>query len=97
MPRQRPPKALWRELRVEIWERDGRRCRHCGVVVSLQECHIDHVHSGKTAGNGRGNLRTLCRRCHVLRADPRHRGMTARSIERGVIPPDWRSLVWRDY
>ena len=84
------------EVRRQVWERDRGRCQHCGSPVGLGECHIDHVHSGRTAGNGRGNLRTLCRRCHVLRADARHRGMIASALKDGVIPPDWHSLVWRD-
>jgi len=40
------------------------------------------------------SLRTLCRRCHVLRKDMRHRGMIASALRDGIIPPDWRGLVW---
>ena len=36
----------------------------------------------------------LCRRCHVLRADKRHRGMIANALRDGIIPPNWRELVW---
>ena len=42
------------------------------------------------------NLRTLCRRHHCLRADHRHRGMIAGALRDGVIPPNWRGLVWDD-
>ena len=96
MPKCRLPHEVWMEVRRQVWERDRRLCQHCGSSVGLEECHIDHVHSGRTAGNGRGNLRTLCRRCHVLRADARHRGMIASELKDGIIPPDWHSLVWRD-
>lgn len=40
------------------------------------------------------NLRTLCRRCHVLRSDRRHRGMIAGALRDGIIPADWRREVW---
>jgi len=64
--------------------------------VALNECHCDHIRSGKLASNEMANLRTLCRRCHVLRADNRHRGMIAAALRDGIIPPDWRGLVWSD-
>lgn len=42
-----------------------------------------------------GNLRTLCRLCHVLRDDDAHRGMTAAALRDGILPLDWRERVWR--
>lgn len=60
----------------------------------LNVAHIDHIRSGRTGTNHDTNLRTLCRRCHTLRADPRHRGMIASALRRGIIPPNWRELVW---
>ena len=95
MPRHRPPREVWEVIRREVWERDGGRCVHCGNDVPLAEANIDHIHSGKNAGNGKGNLRTLCRRCHDLRDDGRHRGMIAKALQEGIIPPDWRLRVWR--
>jgi hypothetical protein len=50
-------------------------------VVGIDECHIDHIQSGKRGSNEMPNLRTLCRRCHVLRADHRHQGMIAKRSE----------------
>lgn len=96
MPKHRPPREVWQELRRIVWERDGRQCVHCHAPLSLAVCHCDHVRSGKRATNALPNLRTLCRRCHVLREDGRHRGMIASALRDGIIPPDWRSLVWRD-
>lgn len=96
MPKKRPPKEVWNELRVIVWERDGKECVHCHTSVSLEECNIDHIRSGKLGTNELSNLRTLCRRCHVLRVDNRHRGMVAKALKDGVIPPDWRELVWED-
>ena len=69
---------------------------HCGRTVTLAMAHIDHIQSGKLADNKLKNLRTLCRRCHVLRADPRHRGMIAAALRDRVIPPQWREMIWYD-
>ena len=93
-PKHRLPKEVWYKKREEIWERDERRCVRCKEPVELEKCHIDHIKSGKLAGNEKANLRTLCRRCHVLRADKRHRGMIAKALKDGIIPPNWRELVW---
>ncbi len=96
MPRRRQPHEIWVITRREVWERDGGKCVRCGLPVRLNECHIDHIKSGKLAGNEKANLRTLCRRDHVLRADCRHRGMIAAALRDGVIGPDWRKDVWDD-
>jgi 5-methylcytosine-specific restriction endonuclease McrA len=77
-----------------IWNRDGRRCVRCQRSLQLCEAHIDHIRAGKLADNRLQNLRTLCRRCHVLRADVRHRGMIAKALRDELIPPNWRELVW---
>ena len=96
MPKARPPKEVWQKLRQIVWERDNKQCTHCLTSVDLTECHIDHIRSGKTADNRLNNLRTLCRKCHVLREDGRHRGMIASALKDGIIPPNWRELVWKD-
>lgn len=96
MPKHRPPRDVWRALREQVWERDGRQCVRCGAPLALNKCHIDHIRSGKLATNQISNLRTLCRRCHVLRADPRHRGMIAGALRDGIIDHNWRSEVWED-
>jgi 5-methylcytosine-specific restriction enzyme A len=94
MPKKRPPREVWQSLRRIVWLRDARRCVRCEKPQKLTECHIDHVQSGKRGTNKLSNLRTLCRRCHVLRADLRHQGMIAQALADGLIPPDWRELVW---
>lgn len=96
MPHKRLPREILNQVRAIVWERDGGRCTHCGVPVTLDTAHMDHRQSGITAGNQLSELRTLCRRCHVLRADPRHRGMIAEALADGIIPPNWRELVWSD-
>ena len=94
MPKTRQGWELWRITRERIWRRDNGRCLHCGEAVELNRCHIDHIRSGKLANNADSNLRTLCRCCHVLRLDHRHRGMIAAALRDGIIPPNWRELCW---
>lgn len=96
MPKKRQPRDIWHVTRERIWIRDGCKCVKCSIPLLLNECHIDHIKSGKLGTNHDSNLRTLCRRCHVLRADHRHRGMVANALKKGIIPPDWRELVWWD-
>jgi hypothetical protein len=102
MPRKRQPKAIWRATRKRIWLRDQGRCQgpYCQEQppwsLALDAAHIDHIQSGKLGSNAEHNLRVLCRRCHVLRADRRHQGMIAAALRAGIIPPDWRQLVWDD-
>ena len=63
--------------------------------MAIEEAHIDHIVEVSRGGrHGDENLRVLCRRCHVLRASPAHRGMISGALRAGVIPADWRSLVW---
>ena len=96
MPKKRQPKEVWRETRVRVLERDGFCCVRCGVPVTVETSNIDHIRPiTHPLGNNRmENLRSLCRRCHVLRADPKHRGMIAKALEEGLIGPNWRTEVW---
>lgn len=96
MPKRRQPPEIWKETRRRIWHRDLKRCTRCGQKLLLREGHIDHIRSGKLGSNKDANLRTLCRRCHVLRADKRHRGMIPSALRDDIIPPNWRELVWED-
>jgi 5-methylcytosine-specific restriction endonuclease McrA len=94
MPKTRQPREIWQDTRERVYQRDGGICQHCDKAVTLYECNIDHIKSGKLSGNEMTNLRTLCKTCHCLRADNRHRGMTAKAIKDGIIPYNWRELVW---
>ncbi|MBW4661409.1 MAG: HNH endonuclease [Drouetiella hepatica Uher 2000/2452] len=101
MRRRRQPRAIWQQTRQRIWQRDKGRCQgpYCygkpAQSLLLYKAHIDHVlelsHRGTNADS---NLRTLCRRCHVLRARKSHQGMISKALHDGIIPPNWRSLVW---
>jgi 5-methylcytosine-specific restriction protein A len=96
---RRPPPEVWQQLRAEVWMRDGGRCRghYCTEAppLALEVVHIDHILPLRRGGtNHPDNLRVLCRRCHVLRADNAHRGLIRAALRDGIIPPDWRPLVW---
>jgi 5-methylcytosine-specific restriction protein A len=103
MPKSRQPKEIWRTTRRRVWEWDKGVCQSplqpplCkgkSGELTLRTCHIDHIRSGKLATNNLDNLRVLCRTCHVLRRDMRHRGMISKALKDGIIPPDWRELTW---
>ena len=94
MPKKRQPREIWENTRRIVWERDDKQCVRCKKPQLLERCHIDHIVSGKLGTNELTNLRTLCRRCHVLRADMRHRGMIAGALRDEIIPWNWRDLVW---
>lgn len=97
MPKKRPPNEVWFGIiRPIIWNRDSKKCTKCGIPTTLENCHIDHIISGKSGSNRLNNLRTLCPQCHILRADKNHRGMISSGLKRGIIPPNWRELVWEE-
>lgn len=96
MPRHRPSYNDWQDIRQKIWLRDEKKCQHCGQILALNKCNIDHIKSGKLSDNRLCGLRTLCRRCHVTRMDFRHRGMIASALRDGIIPVHWRELLWED-
>lgn len=94
MPKKRQPVKIWQETRLKVLMRDGFKCVRCTIAVSISTAHIDHIISGKRGSNHISNLRSLCRQCHVLRADHRHQGMIAGALKDGVISDNWRELVW---
>jgi 5-methylcytosine-specific restriction endonuclease McrA len=100
---KRQPKILWQRTRQHIWQRDQGRCQgpYCQELqawsLPLNQAHIDHrIERSRGGSNAQSNLRVLCRRCHTLRASRSHRGMILRALEQGIIPPDWRPLVWEE-
>ena len=57
----------WEERRKIVIMRDGGRCQRCGIVVTIEHCHIHHVTRRADGGDhDLKNLVTLCRSCHVL-------------------------------
>ncbi|WP_229891687.1 HNH endonuclease [Streptomyces lavendofoliae] len=64
-PRKRLPISATK--RARILDRDGHRCRKCGVAEDLT---IDHVlHWSRGGSNADDNLRVLCRSCNSRRHD----------------------------
>jgi 5-methylcytosine-specific restriction endonuclease McrA len=102
MPRKRQPREVWRVTRLKVWMRDGKCCQSplqppiCvgKPEIALEVCHIDHIRSGKLGTNDMSNLRTLCPICHALRVDERHKALFAKLLRQGLLPENWRELVW---
>jgi len=96
MPKSRQPFEIWRETRLRVLKRGGYVCARpgCGVALTEETAHIDHIVSGRLGSNHVSNLRALCRRCHVLRLDGRHRGMIGEALRDGVVGADWREGLW---
>jgi 5-methylcytosine-specific restriction enzyme A len=96
MPHSTQPRIIWQETRRRIWERDQGMCQYPygKHPVALEEAHIDHIRSGLLGTNDPANLRTLCPYHHALRADSRHRGLTAWALRKGILPANWRELIW---
>ena len=61
------------KMRFSIYERDGYRCRKCGVSQRHAPLEIDHIipiaKGGKSTYN---NLQTLCHKCNVEKGDTLH-------------------------
>ncbi len=86
---------IWRITRKRIWERDMGRCQgpYCKDKpvwsIDLNKAHIDHIQELCRGGsNYDSNLRTLCPRCHCLRANHTHQGMISKALRDGIIPPN---------
>jgi hypothetical protein len=83
----------------EVLQRDNRQCFRCHTDVSESTARVDFVdllNLGNTSFYAE-NLRTLCRRCFVLRANFRRQSMIANALSDGIIPPNWRGLVWENW
>lgn len=55
----------WKALRMEILERDGFRCRHCGAQGRLEVDHIQPVRTAPELSYEPRNLQSLCGSCHA--------------------------------
>lgn len=55
----------WSILRALVWQRDGRKCKHCEKDLSTETFHCHHVIPEAAGGLGNpSNLVTLCHSCH---------------------------------
>ena len=56
-------------LRDQLFERDGRRCRYCGEVVSTETATLDHIVPRSKGGtNHAENLATACLSCNSIKS-----------------------------
>ncbi len=71
-------------MRLEVFKRDGGRCRYCGVEVTLATANMDHVIAWKRHGATLpSNLVTACALCNKAKRNshsvrPRHLGKKPR-------------------
>jgi hypothetical protein len=56
-----------REVRVEVWKRDGGRCVVCQADDYLEYDHI--IPHSRGGSNSTNNVRLLCRRCNLAKGD----------------------------
>lgn len=58
------------KMRFSIYERDGYRCRKCGISDRYANLKIDHIIPISRGGKSTyDNLQTLCRKCNVEKGD----------------------------
>ena len=57
-------------IAMQVFERDGYKCVHCGSQASLEPDHILPVSKG--GGNEIENLQTACRPCNISRGNRVH-------------------------
>lgn len=60
-------RAIPKGVRFRVFERDGYRCRYCGLEGSPDNpLHVDHVTAVANGGsNAEANLVTACRSCNL--------------------------------
>ena len=56
----------WEVVRVQVFRRDGYRCRSCGKASRLECDHVTALHLGGDPW-ALDNLATLCRGCHLAK------------------------------
>ena len=61
----------WAAIRSQVLERDGHRCRSCGISSLIQPLHVHHLQPFRTftsmaTANALNNLISLCPTCHRL-------------------------------
>ena len=61
------------KMRFSIYERDGYRCRRCGISERYAVLEIDHIIPISKGGKSTyGNLQTLCRKCNYEKGNKRY-------------------------
>lgn len=58
------------KMRFDIYDRDGHRCRNCGISQRYADLEIDHIIPISKGGKSTyDNLQTLCHKCNVEKGD----------------------------
>lgn len=58
------------KMRFSIYERDGYRCRNCGISGKFADLEIDHIIPIAKGGKSTyDNLQTLCHKCNIEKGD----------------------------
>lgn len=58
------------KMRFEIYERDGYKCRNCGISDRYANLEIDHIIPISKGGKSTyDNLQTLCHKCNTEKGD----------------------------
>ncbi len=84
-------------VRREVWERDGYRCRECGVAVAgprgcLPQTH--HIELRSAGGSDdRDNLITLCLLCHATKQSAGHEAVFVKSVP-NKLPDVVKCSLW---
>ena len=76
-----PPPHVWNVMRCQCFARDGYQCVACGARSRLECDHVVPISEGGT--HELGNLRTLCRACHIADTRARHQPHVAGQSEWG--------------
>lgn len=59
-----------KSTRQAVFQRDGFKCKYCGLGVNEHNAQIDHiVPRSKGGSDSLDNLATACRKCNVLKSD----------------------------
>lgn len=92
MLNKQQPKEIWQMSRKRFVESGQFRClRYRAKVIKPSE--VDRIFSEKLKSNKSENLCTLALRCHIFQNDQRHREMIVKSLEKGIICPDWMAKL----
>lgn len=105
---KRQPLEIWKHTRAAVYKQSGGLCESpenaspkkagvCMREVDYDKAHIDHIRPLSSGGNNHiSNLRTLCPVCHALREDRKHKAMQDRMNKNGLLPDNYKSLIWDD-
>ena len=61
-PPQHSPRYIPSDVRVQVWQRDGGRCKSCASIGELEFDHIIPVSRG--GSNTANNIELLCAKCN---------------------------------